>query len=152
MSFSWKLLKWIYSVLEKSSSYICVYQRCSNPILRIGYRSDETDPNPMLCIYYSGLLLSPRKPKKIIKHHKVFMHYTSSVLKLFHSLIQAFQTCSWILSHTHFACLLYQSHLIQLISSLVAIPRPEMSVSVRQRHAKCEVLGRLQERVWEPLV
>ncbi len=25
MSFSWKLLKWIYSVLEKSSSYIYIY-------------------------------------------------------------------------------------------------------------------------------
>ncbi len=34
---------------------------------RIGYRSDETDPNPILCIYYSVLLLSPTKAQK---HYK----------------------------------------------------------------------------------
>ncbi len=40
------------------------------------------------------------------------------------------QTRSWSLPNTaHFACLLYKSHLIQLISSLVATPRPEMGVS-----------------------
>ncbi len=26
MSFSWQLLKWIYSILEKSSSYVFTYQ------------------------------------------------------------------------------------------------------------------------------
>ncbi len=33
----------------------------SGHLLWIGYRSDETDPNPMLCVYYSVLLLSSMK-------------------------------------------------------------------------------------------
>ncbi len=33
----------------------------------IGYRSDETDPNPMLCVYYCVLLLSPTKATKTSK-------------------------------------------------------------------------------------
>ncbi len=42
---------------------------------------------------------------------------------------QGSQTLSWSFPNTaHLACLLYQSHLIQLISSLVATPRPEMGV------------------------
>ncbi len=66
------------------------------------------------------------------------------------ALIRGFQTSSWSLSNTaHLACFLYQSHPIHLSSSLVATPRPEMDVRQR-RHAKCAVLGRLRERVWEP--
>ncbi len=37
------------------------YRLRSGHFLRIGYRRDETDPNPILCVYYSVLLLSPTK-------------------------------------------------------------------------------------------
>ncbi len=45
------------------------------------------DPNPMLCLYYCAVVKPHESHKNIIKHHKVFVHYISSVLKLFHSLI-----------------------------------------------------------------
>ncbi len=41
------------------------YRLRSGHFLWIGYRSDETDPNPILCVYYSVLLLSPMKATKI---------------------------------------------------------------------------------------
>ncbi len=40
------------------------YRLRSGHFLRIGYRRDETDPNPILCVYYSVLLLSPTKHYK----------------------------------------------------------------------------------------
>ncbi len=63
------------------------YRLRSGQFLRIGYRSDETDPNPMLCVYCCVVVKPHESHKNIIKHHKVFVHYISSVLKLFHSLI-----------------------------------------------------------------
>ncbi len=53
------------------------YRLRSGHFLRIGYRWDETDPNPMLC----------ESHKNIIKHREVSVNYISSVLKLFQSLI-----------------------------------------------------------------
>ncbi len=43
------------------------YRLRSSHFPRIGYRRDETDPNPILCVYYSVLLLSPTKAQK---HYK----------------------------------------------------------------------------------
>ncbi len=43
------------------------YRLRSGHFLRIGYRRDKTDPNPILCVYYSVLLLSPTKAQK---HYK----------------------------------------------------------------------------------
>ncbi len=43
------------------------YRLRSGHFLRIGYRRDQTDPNPILCVYYSVLLLSPTKAQK---HYK----------------------------------------------------------------------------------
>ncbi len=50
-----------------------------------------------------------------------------------------------------FPCHLNQTHLIQIISSLVETPRPELGVR-QNRDAKCAVLGGLQEHGWEPLL
>ncbi len=56
-------------ILQSDTEYR--YRLWSGHFLRIGYRSDETDPNPMLCIYYSVLLLlSPTKIVPTLKHHK----------------------------------------------------------------------------------
>ncbi len=38
--------------------------------LQTGYRSDETDPNPMLCVYYSVIIKPHESHKNIIKNHK----------------------------------------------------------------------------------
>ncbi len=54
---------------------------------RIGYRSEETDPNPILCVYYFVIIKPHKSHKRIIKHHKIFVHYISSVLKPLHSLM-----------------------------------------------------------------
>ncbi len=63
------------------------YRLRSGHFLRIGHQSDETDPNPMLCVYYCVVVKPHESHNNIIKHHRVFVHYISSVLKLFHSLI-----------------------------------------------------------------
>ncbi len=69
---------------------------CGDPIFRIGiasilaissgsgYRSDETDPNSIFCIDNMVLFVKPHKSQK---HHKVFVHYISSVLKRLHNLM-----------------------------------------------------------------
>ncbi len=50
-------------------------------------------------------------------------------------------------STAHCLCLSHLSDLIQLISSLVEIARPEIGVSDIGRHTKCEVLRVLAEPV-----
>ncbi len=54
---------------------------------RIGYRLDEANQNPILCVCYCVIVKPHKSHKHITKHHEVFVHYISSVLKLFHSLI-----------------------------------------------------------------
>ncbi len=54
------------------------YRLRSGNFLQIRYRSDETDPNPMLCIYYSVLLL---RLTKATKHHKALSSFRALYLK-----------------------------------------------------------------------
>ncbi len=42
------------------------YRLRSGHFLRIGYRRDETDPNPILCVYYCVIV----KPHESTKHYK----------------------------------------------------------------------------------
>ncbi len=63
------------------------YRSDTGIFCRIGYRSDEADPNPILCVYYCVIVKPHKSHKHIIKHHKVFAHYISSVLKPLHSLM-----------------------------------------------------------------
>ncbi len=42
------------------------YRSDTGILCRIGYRSDETDPNPILCVYYYVII----KPHKSHKHYK----------------------------------------------------------------------------------
>ncbi len=69
-----------------------------DPILRIGIGSDpvifcgtgivQTRPIQIRCCAFTTKAIKPHEShKNIIKDHKVFVHYTSSVLRLFHSLI-----------------------------------------------------------------
>jgi len=44
-------------------------------------RSDEADPNLILCVYYSVIVKPHKRHKKIINHHNIFVHYIISVLR-----------------------------------------------------------------------
>ncbi len=63
------------------------------------------------------------------------------------------QPCSWRPHNTAcFPCLLNQTHLIQIISSLVETPRPEMGLSDKGEMHNLQCWGSLLERGWEPLL
>ncbi len=84
---------------------------------------------------------------------KVGFVLLSFTLTVSHAIEQWFPTTWSPLKIAHFACLLNQPHLIQVINSLVETPRPEMNVSdMQRRHAKCAMLRGLQEHGWELLL
>ncbi len=51
---------------------------------RVSVRRDRSKSD-IVRIVFSVIVEPHERHKNIIKHHKVFMHYISSVLKLFHS-------------------------------------------------------------------
>ncbi len=102
MSFSWKLLKWIYSVLEKSSSYIpqkCTYVKslktcniiyrisCLEALQSLRLLSELTFLDRNLCIILFSL----------IRHYKLLCSNAGSTVHMSNFLWHCNQKCCWSL-------------------------------------------------------
>ncbi len=74
-------IDWYCKLGVRQSDIQYRYRSDTGIFCRIGYRSDETDPNPILCVYYFVIVKPHKSHKHIIKHHEVVVHYIPSVLK-----------------------------------------------------------------------
>ncbi len=89
LAYATKSSLWVFKLEMHRSDTLDRYRLRSGHFLRFGYWSDETrSKSDVVRILLCAVVKPHENHINIIKHHKLFVHYISSVLKLFHSLIR----------------------------------------------------------------